>query len=161
MIIQYCMSMLISRGSSVYTREHVVTSSSNGRMKTVKLPWRLYKAILSLQLEHDLEFDEACLKASELINPNSDIFKKAVEREARRLAKSQFMSQLNAGRKTIRDVAYIDATNRVRVNEDNFRVPCYICGEHMYFSNRKSNWNEVKSTLYEAFKTWHHTECKK
>jgi hypothetical protein len=51
--------------------------------------------------------------------------------------------------------------DRVRENEDNFRVPCSYCGKFICFSDKDSNWLEVKKTLYEAFKEWGHSECLK
>ena len=52
--------------------------------------------------------------------------------------------------------------NAVRTGEDNFRVPCSICGKPMYFSNRDGKWEgDVKPILYGAFKNWHHTSCAK
>lgn len=135
--------------------------SSRTRAQTVKVPWELHKALLSLQVEHDLGFEEACTKAAELIASSGEAFNKSVKREARKLAKGQFMSQLNTARKSIRNKAYREGVEWTRKNEDNFRVPCSICGKDMYFSNRDQNWDKTKADIHETFTNWSHTECRK
>jgi len=126
-----------------------------------EIPKALYMAIVKLQAAKELDWEDACLKAAQLINSNSEEFKRLVKLEAQRLYKQRFMKELNKARETIRSNAWEAGANGVRNNEDNFRVPCSICGEPMYFSSNNSNWeSEVKPTLYQAFKNWYHVRCK-
>jgi hypothetical protein len=93
----------------------------------------------------------------------------AVQDGADRLAKSRYMQQINKARKTIEDQAYQKGYNvgyekgaeYVRVNEDNFHVPCPICGKPMHFSSRDQDWEGEKKILHGAFSGWHHTTCKR
>ena len=83
-------------------------------------------------------------------------------REAQRLHKAKFMEQMNRARLSIYNNAFEEGAKWVRANEDNFRAPCSICGKPMRFSSKDSNWeNQKKPDLYEAFKSWYHTDCKK
>jgi hypothetical protein len=62
-------------------------------------------------------------------------------------------------RETIRDNAFRQGQEWTRSNEDNFRVPCSVCGKLMYMSSRDSNGEQKKAILHEAFKGWSHTNC--
>ena len=65
-------------------------------------------------------------------------------------------SELNKAGQTITE----KVANAVRTGEDNFRIPCRICGKMMHFSSRFSNWEGgARDVLYAAFKNWQHTEC--
>ena len=134
------------------------TSSQEELVKT-SIPRRLQMAIIRLQADGDLNWDEACEKASELVDSNGTEFKKAVEHEAQRLHKSKFLEQMNRARLSIHNNGFEEGVKWVRENEDNFRAPCSVCGKPMYFSQNNSNWEEVKKTLHPAFANWHHTTC--
>jgi len=126
-----------------------------------EIPKALYMAIVKLQAAEELDWEDACLKAAQLLYSNSEEFKRLVKLEAQRLYKRRFMRELNKARETIRSNAWEAGAEWVRRNEDNFRVPCSICGEPMYFSSNDSNWeSKVKPTLYQAFKNWYHVRCK-
>lgn len=133
----------------------------------VEIPKQLHKAVLRIQVEEDLEFEEACLKVAERFDQNNPIFKEKVEREASRKARTEFISSLNTARETIRRTGYEqgykaglrDGRKEVRENEDNFRAPCSVCGKPMRFSNGDQDWAKEKGVLYQAFANWHHTTC--
>lgn len=128
----------------------------------VPIPRPLYNAILKIQVNDSTDFNEAALKAAALIDSDSAGFRDAVQSEASRLAKSQYVTQLNAARQTIRARACKEGEENVRRNEDNFRVPCSDCAGLMYFSSHDSNWERERAIIYEAFNRWHHTrECPK
>jgi len=135
---------------------------SKGEKRSVKaeIPRELYHAIVRVQAAESLDWPEACQKAALLLDANSEAFKQAVEREAERLAKKRFMRQVNAARKSIRANAVKWGQQNVRMWEDNFHVPCSICGKPMHFSSRDRDWEKEKALLYEAFKSWRHTTCK-
>jgi len=135
--------------------------SSRREVVKVEIPRDLYHAIVKIQAHENLDFSEAALKAASLIDPNSELFKQKVHDEALSLGKSQFLTQLNVGRQTIRAGAFKEAAEHVRRSEDNFHAPCSICGKPMHFSSRRSNWEKVRAALYDAFKEWCHTACEK
>jgi len=125
-----------------------------------EIPKELYLAIVKLQAAEELDWPEACVKAAQLLNSNSEEFKRLVRVEAQRLYKQRFMSELNKAKETVRSNAWEAGGEWVRENEDNFRVPCSICGKPMQFSSLDKNWeSEIKPTLYQAFKNWRHTKC--
>jgi len=51
------------------------------------------------------------------------------------------------------------AREQVREQEDNFSIPCFICGKPMKFSSRDDNWPEVKKMLHKALRNWKHGDC--
>ena len=137
------------------------SADRKGSVKTY-VPRQLHRAIIRIQPDEDLDWEGAAAKAAVLIDANSKEFKQAVEREASKLSKSQFMSQLNTARETVRDNAFRQGQEWTRNNEDNFHVPCNICGKPMELSERNKNWeSEIKPALYEAFGKWSHATCAK
>ena len=133
---------------------------------TVKtsIPKTLYQAIIRIQAEKDVDFDEACEIAGKLVDPRRNDFEKAVKIETDRRFKSTFMAQLNKAKKTIKnkeweigfqdgykegvDYGYKKASNR-------FQYPCNICGEKIPLSD--TTWESASQFLTE--KGWGHTEC--
>ena len=127
----------------------------------IEIPRELYQAIIRIQADENLDFEDACLKAALLVDPRREEFKKAVRQEADRLEKSKFMNQLNKARKTVEDNAWRKGADYVRNYEDNFHVPCNKCGKPLRLSNSHSNWATIRDTLYRAFSGWYHTTCPK
>ncbi len=84
-------------------------------------------------------------------------FKKELDKRRGKLSYGAFVKKVleNIGEQLSKTEDY------VRENEDNFRVPCRICGKFMSFSDKDSEWPEEKKILYEAFKKWGHVECLK
>jgi len=76
------------------------------------------------------------VRAAELIDRNSEAFKRAVKREAQRLYNSRFMTQLNRAREKIRDEGwklgfkhgYGEGYEKAR-GEFEVWFYCNICGE--------------------------------
>ena len=146
----------------------MVTGNHRDMTFKVEIPWELHQALVRIQAEKDLDFEEACKEASMLVDTRRVEFDRVVNDKADRLAKSRFMQQINKARKTIEDQAYQGGYNVgyqkgvdfVRNNEDNFRVSCPVCGKPMLFSNRLSNWEDVRKSLHEVFSKWIHGNCK-
>ncbi len=132
----------------------------------VQIPVSLQRGIMRIMVEEKLDWDAACDKAAALLDENGEAFKKAVNAEAERRFKSRLMKEVNnavkGARYSIWKKAYEEGKDWVRMNEDNFRVPCMICGKPMYFSSRDKEWeSQIKPILYEAFANWYHTSCSK
>jgi hypothetical protein len=131
-------------------------------------------AIIRIQASSNLDFDQACVKAAELLDV--DGYQKAVKREALRLGRGKLMATLNKMRESYEDKgfeaglelghteAFGDAQSKAQEwlrNNDCFRVPCSVCGQPMTFSSQDGNWEQEKAILCKAFSDWHHTTCKK
>ena len=123
----------------------------------VRIPGQLDKTIVAIRAHDGLDFDQACIKVAILADANSKPFAEEVEKRAKELGKSSFMTQLNTSRATIQK----NEADAVRSKEDNFHVPCSKCSKPMSFSSRDKNWNDCKVVLYAAFKTWAHVNCPK
>jgi hypothetical protein len=134
----------------------MVAEKSHGSPVKTSVPRELYMAIVRLQAAENLDWDEACLRAVDLLNKNGGEFKHATELEAQRVYKSRFMSELNKSRKTIYKMGYNEA-----MQIDRFTIPCSICGKPMQFTSRDPKWEEQKLILNNAFKNVCHTNCVK
>ena len=144
-----------------------MSTSKDGKdgLKKVDIPKKLYMAIVKLQAAEELDWEDACIYCAKLIDANSAEFKRMVELEAQRQYKQRFMKELNKARDTITNNAWERAWNSgadwVRRNEDNFRIPCGICGKTMHISSSESNWESmIKPMLHAAFKNLCHKSCK-
>jgi hypothetical protein len=136
------------------------TLTFKGDLVQCTIPYTLYRAIATIQVDGGLDWDAACVKAAELMNTGSETFIRRVAEEANRLYDARFMTEVNKARATIKKKAWQEGADYVRKNEDNFHVPCSICVKPMPFSSRDGKWAEERKTLYEAYKTWYHTSCK-
>lgn len=125
------------------------------RVKT-SIPRNLYQAIIRIQADEDLDFEEACLKAAMLVDPRRDEFEKAVKDEGGRLGKSQFMRQLNKTRKKIGDKEYRRGfSDGYDASSDRFKYPCSVCSEPIHL-NEKSFESAKQFLLKEG---WGHAKC--
>ena len=71
----------------------------------------LQRAIIRLQAAEDLEWEEACVKAAELIDSNREKFKQAVNSAANRIYKSRFMTEINKAKDTWHTKGYNEGFN--------------------------------------------------
>ncbi len=133
---------------------------SDRKFINAQIPATLYQAILTIQTSMSTDFTRAALRAAALIESNSELFKTAVQSEASRLAKSQFLKQLNVARESIREESFDEGYDVGYSEGDHFHVPCSVCGKPMSFSDLDSNWKREKECLYAAFSNWHHANCK-
>jgi hypothetical protein len=92
-------------------------------------------AIIRLQGEEELEYDEACVKAATLIEEGGERYREDVRAEANRIHKSRFMVELNKGKNTWYRKGYDDglvdgrkAGIEVAENVYMIRYPCARCG---------------------------------
>ena len=78
------------------------------RKKSIKsmIPWEFHIALIKLQGRLESTYEEACIRASQLMDINSIEFEKAVAAETRNIEKSQVMSKVNKSRKTWADNGY-------------------------------------------------------
>ncbi len=136
------------------------------RKKSIKqnLPWELHIALIKLQGRQESTYEEACIKASQLIDTNSTEFEKAVADETRKIEKSQIMSQANKNRKTWTDKGYKkghgdgDSQGYQRaVTEYKITYPCSICGEELVMKPNNPDHEAMKPMMAKA--GWAHTTC--
>ncbi len=127
----------------------------------VSIPPTLYTAILKIQVNDGLNFDEAADKAASVLEPNGQMFREAVQKEAQILGQGRFMQQLNKARASIRSAAINEGAEYVRTHEVHFEIPCPKCGKPMKFSSSDQNWEKSRAALHDAFKDWSHVTCQK
>ena len=123
-------------------------SKSDSSMK-MEIPKVLYHAIIRIQAAENLDWDEACVKAATLMDTGSKSFKKEVDKEALRLEKRQFMTQLNTTRDSIKTSAYNEGLRQ-------FTYPCNVCRETLY-ATKDNEWKGILEKGY--ISTWGHAKC--
>jgi len=121
------------------------------------IPDSLYRAIIRIQVEKGLSWEEACEKVADLADHGSAKFKKEVKEEARRLHKSELMRQLNKARSTIERNALARGMSYAHL-----RYPCSVCGKDMVWDLRDE---EKKNQLLEILRkggidNWCHNSCR-
>jgi flagellar biosynthesis/type III secretory pathway protein FliH len=129
-----------------------------------KIPWKLHISIIKLQGELELTYEEACLRASELLDVNSKEFKEAVAAKARSLEKSSLMTKINKSRKTWTkkgyDAGYAEGQQRgyeKGVNEYKITYPCCICNKDLVMLPGNKDHEAAKQFLKKA--GWGHSTC--
>jgi len=136
------------------------------RKKSIKLniPWELHIALIKLQGRLESTFEEACIKASQLMDTNSAEFEKAVADETLNIEKSQVMTKVNKSRKTWTDKGYKkghrdgDSQGYQRgVAEYKITYPCSICDEELVMVPNNPDHQAIKPMMAKA--GWAHTTC--
>jgi flagellar biosynthesis/type III secretory pathway protein FliH len=132
-------------------------------IKTV-IPWELHMAVIKLQASEELDYEQACKRASQLIDTNSLEFKRAVQSEVNRLKKSETMTQINKGKKTWRKKGYNAGFKEGKkegyqqgVNQYKITYPCSVCGKQLIMMAREKDHEAMKIMMRKA--GWAHTTC--
>jgi DNA-directed RNA polymerase subunit RPC12/RpoP len=140
-------------------------------MMKVQIPWELHQAIVRVQAQDDLSFEDACLKIATLSDSARKEYQKAVLGEADRLARSRSMIQINKSRKTIQDSAYkggYDSGYKVGYDTGygtgynaaltQFRYLCAGCGQTIY-AGSQNEWKWLVENGH--LSTWRCPNCLK
>jgi flagellar biosynthesis/type III secretory pathway protein FliH len=136
------------------------------RKKSIKsmIPWELHIALIKLQGRLESTYEEACNKASQLLDVNSIEFEKAVAAETRNIEKSQVMSKVNKSRKTWTDKGYKKGYGEGHrqghnkgVAEYKITYPCSVCGEKLVMIPDNKDHVAMKKMMINA--GWGHSSC--
>ena len=139
-------------------------SGKKGRKVKRSIPWALHMAIIRLQGEEELEYDEACVKAAALIEEGGERYREDVKVEANRMYKSRHMVALNKARNTWYKKGYDDGSVKgremgVEAAESVYmiRYPCARCGGDMVLTRNGEDTRSVIAYLKSA--GWGHKQC--
>lgn len=132
-------------------------------MKT-EIPWELHMAIIKLQASEELDYEQACQRASQLIDVNSEKYKRALELESNRLKKSQLMTEINKAKKSWRKKGYNSgykdgqkAGFKQGVQQYKVIYPCSVCGGELVMVSGAKDHEAMKGLMIKA--GWAHTSC--
>jgi len=124
------------------------------------LPKAFYLAMIRIQAEKGLDWNEACIFAAELIDSSSARFKREVEKEARRLYNGELMRQMNTARETIKGNAYESGYSsgyEEGKNEGTAWYFCSVCGKRIDITpNGKAHASLIE---YMRSAGWGHSNC--
>jgi hypothetical protein len=134
----------------------LTTNPSSPSFFKVSIPQELYRSLIRIQAENDCDFNRACIEAAILVDPRKEAFRLAVNKEAIKLARSQFMNQLNQARETIRKEAYEQGVaDGFDIGMSYYAYKCNICGESIPISDK--TWKDASQYL--TGKGWGHRKC--
>ena len=149
------------RGHTLKSMKHM-----GSKPEKIAIPRSLKMAVIRIQGDQDLDWDEACQHLAALSEPNSKKFKQAVSREANRRYKSRHLSELNKAKKSYVDMGYQDgflmgthAGYNEGIKDWRISYPCSICGELIPLKlGEKSTEDAIE---YLKSKGWAHSACLK
>src|SRR5438093_29308 len=128
-----------------------ITFQKEGAAK-VTLPRQLYLKIAGLQASKNLDWDDACKLAAQRIDANDEQYKQSIEKEVARRLKTEFLVQLNKGRKSIERQAYERAKRQYEI-----WYPCSVCGGRVPVApNGKSHRSIIELMGKNG---WGHASC--
>jgi flagellar biosynthesis/type III secretory pathway protein FliH len=136
------------------------------RKKSFKttIPWELQIALIKLQGRMESTYDEACIKASQILDPNSEEFEKAVTKEVNKIKKSQVMSKVNKNKKTWSKKGYERGFSEghrqgYKKGEADYKISynCSVCGREIIMSPGEGDHLAMKKLMKEA--GWAHSRC--
>ncbi len=130
------------------------------------IPWALHISLIKLQGRLESTYEEACIRASQLLDINSIEFEKAVAAETRNIEKSQVMSKVNKSRKTWTDKGYKKGYGEgyrqgYQKGEAEYKItyPCSICGGELVMWPDKKDHVAMKKMMING--GWAHSTCHK
>jgi len=136
------------------------------RKKSFKttIPWGLHIALIKLQGRLESTYEEACIRASKLLDPNSEVFEKAVANETSKIEKSQIMSKVNKSRKTWTDKGYERGFSDGHkkgfskgMAENKITYNCSICNGELVMKPGEDDHIAMKKMMSDA--GWAHSSC--
>jgi len=129
-----------------------------------EIPWELHMALIKVQASEELDYEQACERASQLIDTNSEEYRRAVQSEANRLKKSQLMTEINKAKKTWRKKGYSSgykdgdkAGYQRGVQEYRITYPCSVCGGELVMMLGAKDHEAMKFMMKQA--GWAHSSC--
>lgn len=138
----------------------MISTKSQEESVKVSIPHRLHMAILKVQVDNNVGWEEACEKAAIMLDANSKIFKESVSSEAEKAFKSRLMSQLNKSRLSIQNKGWeegfsVGYDEALRTNQIWYF--CDICGEKIIVAPNDNSHKAIIEYMLEH--GWGHTSC--
>jgi flagellar biosynthesis/type III secretory pathway protein FliH len=136
------------------------------RKKPVKtsIPWELHMAIIKLQASEEINYEEACLFASKLLEPNSEAYQDEVKKEILKHDRSQLMTSINKGKKSWIDKGRQQGLEEgfkqgfeKGVSEYKITYSCSVCDGELFMKPGANDHIEMKKLMKQA--GWAHTTC--
>jgi hypothetical protein len=136
------------------------------RKKSFKstIPWELHIALIKLQGRLESTYEEACIRASQLLDINGDMFEKAVADETRKIEKGMFMSKVNKSRKTWTDKGYKKGFGEGRkqgykegMADYKITYSCNICNGELVMKPGENDHNAMRKMMSDG--GWGHASC--
>ena len=117
-------------------------------------------ALIRVQASEDMTWEEACRRGADLLEKNSEEFRRAVESEAERRYKSRHLTEFNKARGTIIDQSYkrgYDAGYKAARSAYETWHFCVVCGEKTTIKPNDNAHQAVIEFLHDN--QWGHTAC--
>lgn len=132
----------------------------------VEIPWELNMAIIKIQAVEELEFKEACIHASKLLDVNGGEFQRAIETKVNNIKKGLVLSEVNKSKKTWREKGYKKGydegmRNGYQRGVVDYRIAytCAVCGKELIMKPKANDYEAMKQLMKQA--GWAHGDCLK
>ena len=142
-------------------------SKSKSHPPIEELPKELRRSLVKLMAHDNLDIEEAYRKAAVLIDVNSTKFKDEVQKEADRIYKSRFMSEINKARTSIKNRAeeewfgnYEEAYKQGHIDakaENEIWFYCSVCNKKITVTPNSNSHQEIIKLMKKA--GWGHQSC--
>ena len=138
------------------------SSKQGAEITKISIPRSLYMSLIRIQADENLDLDEACNRAAELIESNSKKFKEAIKRESNRIYKSRFMTEINKAKDTWYSKGYKEGDfigSTLSKAKHQVWYYCAICGERIDISPDSESHKDIIEYMRE--RGWKHVSCQK
>lgn len=102
------------------------------------IPWNLHMTLIKFQASEETTYEEACILASKIMEPNSEAFREEVKKEIMKHDRSQLMSSINKSKKAWTEKGYkkgfdegYKQGHQKGVADYMITYPCSICGKEL------------------------------
>ena len=124
------------------------------------IPWELHMAIIKLQASEECTYDDACVFASKMLEPNSEAFNELIRKEVLKNDRSNVMSTINKSKKTWiekgRKKGYEEGY-QIGVEEYRITYSCSVCGGELVMRSEAADHVAMKGFMSKA--GWAHATC--
>lgn len=133
------------------------------KVKT-SIPWNLHIAIVKLQASEECSYEEACVFASKILEPNSEAYREEIQRELLKHDRSQLMSSINKSKKSWtekgRKKGYKEGYKKgYQKGSSDYKItyPCSVCGKDLVMKPSENDHVAMKQLMKE--RGWAHSSC--
>lgn len=121
-------------------------------------------AIIKLQAIEETTYEEACIRASKLVVPNSEAYHKEIQKQIMKHDRSQLMSSINKSKKTWtekgRKQGYKEGyRNGYDTGSVDYKITylCAVCGKEIVMKPGANDHAAMKQLLKKG--GWRHQRC--
>jgi len=128
--------------------------NTQGKPVRIAVNRNLYMEIIKLQARENLDWEQACTRATTLLGENSVKFDEAVNKKYNALHRSQMLTEMNKVKQVWINQGY-------KKGEADWKItyPCAVCAQPIAMKSGADDHSAMSDLLKKA--GWAHTSCLK